>query len=154
MFRLAAVGPGTPNWRATTPPRRPTVSHVNDLTQLEDQADAADLLARFANFDDAVVQEVHLVLSGATGQRWAELKVLAREGSTGDGDWQTVTLRVEGLSRFRIAEGPASYLVLSDGLDLIRRPSQWQVRLGSPDDADAPTFEGSICGYRCVPADS
>ena len=130
------------------------MSHVTDLTPLDDETVATDLLDRFGNFDDAVLVGVHLMLAGSVGQRWAELKLLAQEGSNGGGDWLTVFLRVESLTRFRVAEGPSSYLVLSDGLALIRGPSTWLLQLGSPDDVDAPFFLGSSCAYGCTPVDS
>src|SRR3978361_837109 len=83
-------------------------------------ADARELLTRFGGFFDAVLVEVHLVLSRASADRYALLTLLAQASTAADGggEWHAVVLRIDGLNAYRLSEGPGTYLVLSDGLDI------------------------------------
>ena len=79
------------------------------------------LLDRFGGFFDAVLVQVHLALPRESAGRHAVIRLLAQEpvagGHSHDG-WRFVVLRIDGLDAYRLTEGPDSYLVLSDGLQI------------------------------------
>lgn len=86
------------------------------MIELDTVVAARDLVSRFAGFFDAVLIDVHLSLSRSAAARYGVITLLAQTLPS-DG-WRTVVLRVDGLNEYRLTEGPDTYLVLSDGLQI------------------------------------
>jgi hypothetical protein len=87
------------------------------MTVLE-AGSAQEVLDHFGGFFDAVVVEIHIAMPRDLAGRHALVRLLAQDARVvGDeASWRSVTLRVNGLSAFKVIEGPACYSVLSDGL--------------------------------------
>jgi hypothetical protein len=89
------------------------------VIKLNELDDARAFLERFGGFFDAVLVEIRLALPRESAHRYAQIRLLATDSQSG-GNWRSVSLKIDGLRAYRLTEGPDSYLVLSDGLEIHR----------------------------------
>jgi hypothetical protein len=131
------------------------------MAELPDDHSVEAFLHRFGGFFDALIVEIRLLLPRTSAQRHAIVRLLAEErADAGEASvWRSVVLTVNGLTEFKLCEGPASYLVLSDGLRIhFLRGPRCLVDLAPVTDVDVPAevslkrsphhLVGSVCSYE------
>jgi hypothetical protein len=126
------------------------------VTDLSNAEQARALIERFGGFFDAVIIDVRLALLRESAHRSGSVRLMARAVSADAGSadgWSYVVLTIGGLRGYRFAEGPASYLVLSDGLGIYwTEEGQVVVDLcptGTTPSGKEPSSDQYMSGSRC-----
>lgn len=70
-------------------------------------------LSRFSNFGDAVIRCLTIGEDSAMHDRAATVVVDVQDREA-SGKWVRVTMTIEGLSEFRVIQGPGDYFVIFD----------------------------------------
>lgn len=128
------------------------------MIELNSTAEARILSNRFGGFCDAVIIDVHLSLPQASAARFGSITLLVQASPKGGsgGEWKNLVLRIDGLDSYRLTEGPGTYLVLSDGLQIHGIDEGRCVLVLSPGEAERAGagagwdqyMSGQICSYE------